>query len=232
MTEEEIVWKGADDLRPLLYPVSKLKLLPGNYNAGDVGMVAKSYEQFGQRKAIVCRHEEGGDEIVFAGNTQLQAARDRLGWTHIAVSWADDLDDDSIIGYAAADNHIAELAHVDQEKLVKFLEPIRDTEIFEATGYTDIDLRDLVERAQEADAAILEGIREASEEEEEDDDDEPDPIREIGRPVVQYAIIFDDEQQQQYWFSFLRWLKREYPDTDTVAGRLDEYLRNEVHMGD
>jgi hypothetical protein len=225
--DPEIIWNGAPDLEGLLYPVSKLRLLPGNYNAGDVAVVAKSYEKFGQRKAIVCRHEENGDEIVIAGNTQLQASRDRLGWTHIAVSWADDLDDANAIGYAVADNHAAELAKVDHDKLIKFLEPIRDTDVFEATGYTEINLREILEKAQQSDADIVKNIQESIPEIE---DEIPPPIRDIGRPVVQYAIIFDNEDQQQRWFAFLRWLKRENPDHDTVAGRLDEFLRDEVPL--
>ncbi len=225
MADTEIIWNGAPDLEHLLYPISKLKLLPGNYNSGDVEATALSYGKFGQRKAIVARHDDDGAEIVIAGNTQLRASRDKLGWTHIAVSWADDLDESEAVGYAVADNRTAERATVDPEKLVKFLEPIRGTDVFDATGYTDTDLQDMIAKAQKVDQSVLDDIMRPEEPE------EPDiPTREPGQPVVQYQIIFDDDDQQQVWFGFLRWLKREIPDTDTVAGRLTEFLTTQVDM--
>jgi hypothetical protein len=45
----------------------------------------------------------------------------------------------------------------------------------------------------------------------------------VGEPVVQYTIIFDNEEQQQHWYDFLRKINLEY-DGQTVAARLDAFL--------
>lgn len=46
----------------------------------------------------------------------------------------------------------------------------------------------------------------------------------LGTPTVQYTIIFDEDQQQKRWFNFLRYLKKRYPDPETLAARLDLFL--------
>ncbi len=43
-------------------------------------------------------------------------------------------------------------------------------------------------------------------------------------PVIQYALIFETEHQQQKWFDFLGALKRQYPNMQTIAGRLVKYI--------
>ena len=43
-------------------------------------------------------------------------------------------------------------------------------------------------------------------------------------PVIQYAIVFENEEQQARWFAFVRWLKANDKENDTLAGRLDAYL--------
>lgn len=51
----------------------------------------------------------------------------------------------------------------------------------------------------------------------------------LGTPVIQYALIFDTEAQQQRWYDFARWLKATYAG-ETLAARLDEFL--EEHLGE
>lgn len=48
----------------------------------------------------------------------------------------------------------------------------------------------------------------------------------LDSPVIGYQLIFDDEAQQERWFAFLRDLKQKYPAIETIAGRLDEALRD------
>jgi len=43
--------------------------------------------------------------------------------------------------------------------------------------------------------------------------------------VIQYNIVFDNEDQQQTWFNFIRKLKTEYEDYETLAERLTAYLQ-------
>lgn len=52
-----------------------------------------------------------------------------------------------------------------------------------------------------------------------------DPETEFREPgkVIQYTLIFDDESQQDAWFSFVRWLKKSV-DGETIGGRLANYI--------
>lgn len=212
----------AEDLVELAYPVDKLKLLPGNYNKGNIKAVAKSLSAFKQRKPIVARLD-GEYGIVLAGNTTFLAARDELGWTHVAVSFADDLDEKYAIGYAIADNETARLGEIDTEKQAAMIELIQDDPlIFDSIGLDDIAVDDIFEQA-----IIEERVNNVFP----DDDDEPAAPaapRAPGNPVIQYTIVFDDEAQQQQWFLFIRALKGKYPDIGTVAGRLSEFLEDNL----
>ncbi len=54
----------------------------------------------------------------------------------------------------------------------------------------------------------------------------PETYRDM-QSIVEYRIVFDDEEQQDLWFSFLKHLKTKYPNADTIGNRLSLYL-NEV----
>src|SRR5688500_7944853 len=114
---DSIKWKGLPSLESLLVPLGDLTTLPNNPKKGDVEAVAESYKLFGQRKTIVVRQTPDGN-IVLAGNTQYKAARDLLGWPHIAVAWANDDDDQMAVAYALADNRTADLGTYDNELLL------------------------------------------------------------------------------------------------------------------
>lgn len=43
--------------------------------------------------------------------------------------------------------------------------------------------------------------------------------------VIKYEIVFDNEQQQDNWFNFLKQLRQNFPDYDTIAERLDAAIR-------
>lgn len=229
MTKPKTKYNISEDLLPLAHPVDNLKLLPGNPRRGDVQSVKASLEKYGQVKPIVGRVEENGDEIVLAGNTTLTAARE-LGWTHVAVTWASQLDDKRAVGFALADNRTHDLGEYDNDALLDMIATVKDDEpLFASTGYDDDFVLSLL--SDEPDVAV--GLDDEDDEQDEDDvEDEPSAPRPPGNPVVQYAIIFDDEPQQQLWCSFVRWLKRTYPDHDTVAGRLNEFLEGIVPQED
>lgn len=213
------------DLEPLAYPIDKLELLPGNPRRGNVAAVVASYEQFGQRKPIVGRKHEGSDRgVITAGNTQLQAAR-QLGWTHIAVAWADD-DDKTAAAFALADNRTHDLGEYDNEDLLKMLDEIQDfPDLLDASGYDLMDRQDLLDALDSIpDADIFDEDDDEDQFDYDDDDEEEEPR--VNKPIIQYALVFEDEDQQRTWFAFVRWLKAQYPLQNTVAGRLDEYIRS------
>lgn len=125
----------AEQLLPLATPIKNLKLLPGNPRKGDVDAVARSYEKFGQRKAIVAKR----DGTVIDGNHQLLAAK-KLGWTEIAVVFTDD-DDLTAKAYALAANRTSDLGGYNTEALAELLADVAiDADLLNASGYTEKDL--------------------------------------------------------------------------------------------
>lgn len=131
----------APDLATLAVAVDSLALLPGNPRRGDVGAVARSLAQFGQRKPIVARR----DGTVIAGNHTLQAAQ-QLGWPEVAVVWVDD-DDATASAFALADNRTAELGGYDDQALADLIAEVQaaDADLLAATGWSDADLEALLE---------------------------------------------------------------------------------------
>ncbi|CAB4159146.1 COG0863 DNA modification methylase [uncultured Caudovirales phage] len=138
----------AKDLQSLAVPVENLTALDKNARRGDVDAVAKSYQQFGQRKPIVAKRNKavkGGKPtgMVIAGNHQLLAAK-QLGWTEIAVVFTDD-DDKTARAFALADNRTHDLGDYDNVLLAELLEELKiDDDLFGASGYTPKDLKNLL----------------------------------------------------------------------------------------
>lgn len=135
-TEERI----APDLRVLAVPLDEIKLLTGNPRRGDVAAVAKSLNQFGQRKPIVINN----DGTALAGNHTVLAARE-LMWTHIAAVRVDD-DDATAKAFALADNRTQELGSMDETDLAQMLADVQaaDPELLAAASYTAADLEKLL----------------------------------------------------------------------------------------
>lgn len=210
-----------ESLLPLAFPIEKLELLPGNPRKGDVDSVVKSYQTFGQRKPIVARMRPNSDVAeVLAGNTQLKAAR-LLEWDKIAVVLVDD-DDATAAGFALADNRTHDLGEYLDEELAAMIAMVSDDfELMDASGYDLADEQEILERLagdiedDDFDMGDLDGGAQ---------DEEPEPSRRKPEPIIQYTIIFDNDEQQQRWFSFMKWLKRN-SEMDTIASRLDEFLQ-------
>lgn len=194
LTEPNIL----EGLRPLLVPIGDLKPLPGNPRKGDVDAVARSYQTFGQRKPIVAKR----DGTVIAGNHQLAAAL-QLGWSHIAVVYADD-DDATAKAYALADNRVGDLGTYDDDALAVLIRDLEGEDtLIAATGYGEDDVARLLARLDEPVA--------------------PTGSKGLGEPVVSYTIIFDDDGQQTRWYEYVRWLRTNMEGA-TVAERLDRHL--------
>lgn len=129
-----------------------LKLLEGNPRKGDVNAVAKSYEQYGQRKPIVINR----DGMILAGNHQYQAAV-QLGWDSIAAVVVDD-DEATGKAYSLADNRTHDIGHYDWEALVGLIDDVNAVDDTLYTGYDQDAIDDLVAFAEEAaEEAVGEG---------------------------------------------------------------------------
>ena len=64
------------------------------------------------------------------------------------------------------------------------------------------------------------------EHEEKEDEEQPADIN----FTIQYNIIFDHEEQQADWYNFIKSLKDQYPNAETVAERLQLFLRGNGYV--
>lgn len=123
----------APDLRSLATPIVDLREDPTNarlHSAVNLHAIAASLRRYGQRKPIVV-HADG---TCVAGSGTLAAARDILGWTHLAVTRFQEGAELEAAAYAIADNRTAELADWDYEQLSKTLQGL-DDELRASTGF-------------------------------------------------------------------------------------------------
>lgn len=149
----------SEDLEPLATPIADLRELPGNPRVGDVGAVARSLDQFGQRKPIVALR----DGTIIAGNHTWKAAN-QLGWEKIAVVYVDD-DATTAKAYALADNRTAELGGYDDELLAALIADVQaeSPEMLASTGWTEAEYAKLLGQLREAEDLLG------------DEDDAPEP---------------------------------------------------------
>jgi hypothetical protein len=194
------------DLESLAFPVEQLDPLPGNPRKGDVEAIKRSYERFGQRKPIVAR-KNGKRGTVIAGNHQLEAAK-RLSWQNIAVVWVDD-DDKTAAAYALADNRVGDMGTYDSNLLLDLIDTVvDDPELFAATGYTLEDVDNMLSYK----------------------DNTPNPQDTNNwEAVISYSLLFDNEEQKDRFYNFLRWLRDHY-EGETIAERLNDFIMEKTTL--
>lgn len=129
---------------------------------------------------------------IVAGN-HLYRAAEALGWDKIAANVVD-MTDDQAKAFLIADNRTADLGTYDQAALTEILGELVASEQLWATGYDEEDVAELVARQEWKSAG--------------------------GNPVISYTIIFDDEEQQKLWSTWLRDLRKRFPELETHAARI------------
>ena len=128
----------AESLRPLAVPIDSLHEDPANARVGhDLDRIAGSLRQYGQRKPVIANRLQNGK--IEAGNGTWRAAKQKLGWSHIAVVFVDD-DAATAAVYGIADNRVAEFSRWDEEVLRELTQTTGD--LF--TGFEPAELDELV----------------------------------------------------------------------------------------
>jgi hypothetical protein len=112
-----------------------LKPYPNNPRKGDINLIAKSLETYGQYKPITINKRT--NEIL-AGNHTAQAAR-KLGWATIKAVYID-ADENTAAKIVLMDNKTSDAGGYDDATLLGLLDGLGD---LAATGYTDKDLKEL-----------------------------------------------------------------------------------------
>ena len=108
------------------------------HNPRNIAVIRGSLERFGQRGRAVVAQRDG---TVIAGNGLLAAARD-LGWSHVDVHYADDLEGEEARAFAVVDNRAGELSFFDEAQLAEQLAAM-SPDLVELIGFDAGDLADL-----------------------------------------------------------------------------------------
>lgn len=137
----------AEPIRKLAVPISALVEDDKNarvHGGRNLDAIAASLGRFGQVKPIVVQVREDGSRVVRAGNGTLEAARSRLGWTHLAVIETR-MTDEEAIAYGIADNQTGALASWDLEVLAEHFSLLADIpDLVGATGFLDAEIAPLL----------------------------------------------------------------------------------------
>ena len=170
----------------------------------QVGQIAASIVEFGFLNPILVDSNDG----IVAGHGRLSAAKE-LALDEVPVVVLDHLTESQKKAYILVDNKLAENATWNeallQEEIVAL--NLQDFDI-SVLGWDEDEIREIMEF--DAD--------------ETNNDDDSEGTRGLGEPIVSYNIIFDDEQQQQKWFDFLKNLKELYPDESTIAEKIIQFI--------
>jgi len=194
----------ADDYDIKILNVDLLKSYKNNPRKNTketIELVKKSIQQNKFSSVIVV---DKNYEII-AGHTRLLAAKE-LGMTELPVFIAKNLDDNAVKRLRLLDNRLTETTDWDLTKLINELETVKFDDDF-ATMFEPLMNQDMSDfDLNESDLV----------------DVEPDET--YGEPVIQYVMIFDNETQQQDWHLLLIELKERYPEIETHAGRVMQYI--------
>jgi hypothetical protein len=149
-TATEVIWQGAEALRPFLVAITDLEPFPGNPRRGDVAEVAASLTRFGQTKAILTQAPDG--RRIVAGHHVVQGAQAN-GWTHVASIPAEFANDDEARAYLLADNGTHDRGTYDAQALLEQLRAVQASATLVGTGYADSDVATLQKNLAAAAAA-------------------------------------------------------------------------------
>lgn len=187
-----------------LVDVDKLVPNPKNNNKHpeeQIERLAKIIDFQGQRKAIVVSNRSG---FIVKGHGCLEAIK-LLGWKQVAVDYQDYDSEAQEYADMTADNEIARWATLDTQMV---LDELPNLDI-------DTDLLGMMEIPEIEDKIEL---NEDNKEEKENN------------YRITYELCFNDEIEQEHWFTFLKVLKNKFPEVETISERIiaitDEWVRN------
>lgn len=226
--------QNSEEVAAVWVPIGSLKAWKDNPrdNEGTVEDLVASIKRFGFSAPIIARKADGE---VIAGHTRLLAAK-QLGLKKVPVRYME-LDPAEAHLLAIADNKIPEKSKWRPDLLGGVLKDLQfnKVDLTKGVGLSDADVKRLIEGAHGKGAAADAGEADArpdaspaapsAETDLLDDDDEPEgKKRGLGNAVVRYDIVFDDEEQQQTWFEFLKALKKRYADRETIGARIQAFI--------
>jgi hypothetical protein len=200
VVDEPVQWP-ADDVQRV--PVSRLVPYAKNartHSAAQIAQIAASIREWGWTTPVLV-DEQG---VLIAGHGRVLAAK-QLGITDIPCMVARGWSDGQKKAYVLADNQLPLNAGWDAD-LLKM--EIREIEALNFDiGKIGFDTE-----------ALAKLFDVAPEERQSTERNGP------GTPIIQFNIVFDDDAQQDAWFAFVRTLKAQYPNEETLGARLALYI--------
>lgn len=200
-------------------PANELKPYARNartHSEEQIAQIVESMEQFGFTNPILA------DEFIRAGHGRVRAALRlyALGKTiklpgggampdgMVPVIDCSSWSDEEKRAYVLVDNKVALNADWDMDLLRLEVGELQSADLaLSKMGFTEGELAELL-KPPEPDA----------------------PQDKANNAIIQFNIVFDDAEQQQAWFAFMRKLKGMYPDEGTLGNRLAKFL-TEVDLG-
>lgn len=136
------IWK---ELTPVTMKVEDINPWDKNPKNHNDQAISKSIDRFGIRQAIIVQK---GTNRIIVGHGRLRAFMD-AGYKEVPViEW--ECTDEEADAFAIADNQTTILGGWDEEMLTESLKDIRAKGMLEFTGFTDIDLSNLIDQYQPA----------------------------------------------------------------------------------
>jgi len=137
--EEQVVWKGADELRQYLRPITEVPDHDRNIKRDNEDQVISelklSLARFGQVRAVLADEGPNKPAVTIAGHHVKKAAAS-LGWTHVAVIAHDfELSSDAL-AYLIADNALATIGNLSPEDQISLIEELAAQDALGGTGRT------------------------------------------------------------------------------------------------
>ena len=170
------------------------------HSEAQVGQIAASIKEFGFTQPVLLDGQNG----IIAGHGRVLAAL-KLELEQVPTIELQHLSDTQKQAYIIADNKLALNSTWDDQLLALEVEDLKAVDFdLSLIGFHSFELPDL-----EGDKPEMK------------DAPENDELN----FTIQYNIIFDHEEQQNDWYTFVKYLKEQYPDAETVAERIQLFLR-------
>jgi hypothetical protein len=170
----------------------------------QVNQIINSIKLFGFTNPILIDQ----DNNIIAGHGRLTAVQ-KMAWEEVPCIVVNGLNQIQLKALNIADNQIALNAGWDLEKLSTEIKGLKE-ENFDlvSLGFNNLELSNFLNDNFLDNKFNEEVIADQT-----------------NNFIIQYNIIFDDNEQQQIWFEFIRNLKDIYIDHETIGQRLVEFIR-------
>lgn len=177
----------------------RIDLKPGD---PEFENIKRSIEEFGYIQPIIVN----GDGVILSGHQRRKVLL-YLGHAEAEVVVAQGMTEDQEKALVVAMNKVS--GKWDEEALYEILRDF-DRDLLEMTGFTEIEFEKLeIKFDTDASGDLVH--------------DQSQPEKNV---VIQYNIVFDDEEQQRVWHEFVRKLREEYPDEETIAARVVAFIKD------